>query len=505
MSLNDRQKEKIRRQLFKQEKQKEEEEKLKYPAINGLINERNIFKFFIFDDDEKNSKKNDYIKLNDQIDYDINSYLNNDKLPDLYTPLGMIKGDSYKIIPYKESRNNSDKEEKENKCEKINNNIDNSHIGNFKRKKNKKIKRYFDIDFDEENDDIKKIDKNKNSSSSHLIHYSCKKCGGDDSLKCDCLTIRTFCYICLGKTHTKQNCPRLQKCFKCLKYGHKLNDCNEDLDNKCENCSISIHKKEECLKNPDRILIKDLKENNLKCRICGSEEHLICKFYNREDIILDFNDNNNKDKSNHNSNRSYISLNNSNNSIMNNSDDKGNLNINNCFSSWENGEESNKNEINNSYLNTNLSTVHSNINDYNNSIEYNDRKGSYYNNYSINNSYNSYNNYNSQYYNYYDKNIDSLNCRFTPRGNNDNCYRQRSIHNNNEKGNNYYNNYISLKEDEVNEDRKYGQNNLYNEYYNNKYNYKGYNNRFMRDNYNYKNKNADLYESYQNFKKQKFK
>ena len=97
MSLNDRQKEKIRRQLYKQEKQKEEEEKLKYPAANGLINERNIFKFFIFDDDEKNNKKNDYIKLNNQIDYDINSYLNNEQLPDLYTPFGMIRGDSYTI------------------------------------------------------------------------------------------------------------------------------------------------------------------------------------------------------------------------------------------------------------------------------------------------------------------------------------------------------------------------------------------------------------------------
>ena len=261
MSLNDRQKEKIRRQLYKQEKQKEEEEKLKYPAINGLINERNIFKFFIFDDDEKNNKKNDYIKLNNQINYDINSYLNNEELPDLYTPLGMIKGDSYKIIPYKESKIKNDKRE-------IKNNIENNNIDNFNYKTKKKIKRYFDIDFDEENDDIKKVSKKKNVSN--LKHTSCKKCGSKNSLKCDCLTIRTFCYICLGKTHIKKNCPRLKKCFKCLKYGHRANDCDESLNNKCENCNISIHKKEECLKNPDKILIKDLKENNLKCRICGS-------------------------------------------------------------------------------------------------------------------------------------------------------------------------------------------------------------------------------------------
>ena len=314
MSLNDRQKEKIRRQLYKQEKQKEEEEKLKYPAINGLINERNIFKFFIFDDDEKNNKKDDYIKLSNQIDYDINSYLNNEQLPDLYTPLGMIKGDSYKIIPYKESKINNDKIE--NKNEKIN-------IGNLNSKKKKKIKRYFDIDFDEEDDDIKKASKNKNVSN--LNHTSCKKCGSNNSLKCDCLTIRTFCYICLGKTHIKKDCPRLQKCFKCLKYGHKSNDCDESLNNKCENCNISIHKKEECLKYPDKILIKDLKENNLKCRICGSEEHLICKFNNIEDIILDFN-NNDKDKINYNFK-------------TDNTDDNGKINISNCFASWINGSE----------------------------------------------------------------------------------------------------------------------------------------------------------------------
>ena len=486
MSLNDRQKEKIRRQLYKQEKQKEEEEKLKYPAINGLINERNIFKFFIFDDDEKNNKKNDYIKLNNQINYDINSYLNNEELPDLYTPLGMIKGDSYKIIPYKESKIKNDKRE-------IKNNIENNNIDNFNYKTKKKIKRYFDIDFDEENDDIKKVSKKKNVSN--LKHTSCKKCGSKNSLKCDCLTIRTFCYICLGKTHIKKNCPRLQKCFKCLKYGHKTNDCNEDLNNKCENCNISIHKKEECLKNPDRILIKDLKENNLKCRICGSEEHLICKFYNREDIILDFNSND-KDKSNYNLNKSYASLNNSYNySNLDNIEDNGRINISNCFSSWENGtEEPNntsyniKNEFNNSYINTNLSTINSNnINDYNNNNEYNaqnnDKKGSNYNNFNINN-------YNNQYYNYSDKNI-----------NNDNYFRKRSIHNNNEKGNNHhYNNYIPLKED--NEDREYGSNSLYNEYYNNKYNHKGYNNKFGRDNYNYTN---NLYESYKNYKKQKYK
>lgn len=147
-------KKKLEGNYISKRSKKEEEEKLKYPAINGLINERNIFKFFIFDDDEKNNKKNDYIKLNNQINYDINSYLNNEELPDLYTPLGMIKGDSYKIIPYKESKIKNDKRE-------IKNNIENNNIDNFNYKTKKKIKRYFDIDFDEENDDIKKVSKKK--------------------------------------------------------------------------------------------------------------------------------------------------------------------------------------------------------------------------------------------------------------------------------------------------------------------------------------------------------
>ena len=66
----------------------------------------------------------------------------------------MIKGDSYKIIPYKESKIKNDKRE-------IKNNIENNNIDNFNYKTKKKIKRYFDIDFDEENDDIKKVSKKK--------------------------------------------------------------------------------------------------------------------------------------------------------------------------------------------------------------------------------------------------------------------------------------------------------------------------------------------------------
>ena len=61
--MNTKEREKIRRTLFKQEKQKEKEEKLKYPALNGYINDKNIFDFFIFDDDEANNDDIDWIHI----------------------------------------------------------------------------------------------------------------------------------------------------------------------------------------------------------------------------------------------------------------------------------------------------------------------------------------------------------------------------------------------------------------------------------------------------------
>ena len=300
--MNTKEREKIRRTLFKQEKQKEKEEKLKYPALNGYINDKNIFDFFIFDDDEAN---NDDIDKNNQMNYELDSYITSERLPDLYTPYGMIKGDCYKLI-------SPQKNNYENKERKIINN-DNNKKENFIE--NKKIIRYFDIITNEDinnnnnsNIDDKNVnnninDKNKTNNKSHsndddktkdiVSHSRCKKCGEYDHLKCDCTSNLLFCYICLGKDHVKKNCPKYKRCFKCLKYGHKLQDCREILNSKCENCHISIHKKEECMKVPNKIILEDLKENNLKCEFCKSREHLVCPFYNREDIILK---NENEDK-----------------------------------------------------------------------------------------------------------------------------------------------------------------------------------------------------------------
>ena len=96
-------KEKIRRQIYKSEeikKKKEELEKLKYPALNGLVNEDNVLDYFICGDEEND---NNFINdSNIQIEYEICSYFNNEEVPDLYTPFGIISGNKYKIVPYEE-------------------------------------------------------------------------------------------------------------------------------------------------------------------------------------------------------------------------------------------------------------------------------------------------------------------------------------------------------------------------------------------------------------------
>ena len=98
--------EKIQRSLFKQELQKEEEEKKKYPATKGQITDQNINDFFEFNDISEGGAKSpkslstsffsdkeftkfdsfneDNKKLN--INYNINSFLDNEQIPDLYTP-----------------------------------------------------------------------------------------------------------------------------------------------------------------------------------------------------------------------------------------------------------------------------------------------------------------------------------------------------------------------------------------------------------------------------------
>ena len=268
--------ERILRQIYKNEKKKEEKEKCKYPAINGLLNENNILTNFIFDSDANNLINNDN---NLEVEYDICSYMNNEEIPDLYTPFGRISGDKYQIIPIKgeklenNNENSTDKKmekELENKSEENKKNINNENDDN--ENKIKKIIRYFDID-------------NKNTKKD-LYSFRCKKCGKFGHLKCDCTNIINSCYICLSKEHTRKDCPKIVRCSNCFVLGHSSQDCEKNLESVCENCKITFHKREDCLKRPIKINLKDLKSQKLSCAFCGSEEHVLCPFSKKKNPIL---------------------------------------------------------------------------------------------------------------------------------------------------------------------------------------------------------------------------
>ena len=311
--MNFSEREKIRRQIYKNEelkRRKEEQEKLKYPALNGLINENNILDYFIFDKDEEDDEENIFNNdINVQIEYEINSYLNNDEVPDLYTPIGMISGDNYKLIQTK--RKNEENENNILNSNLLNNNLidiqnialniennllnkecknetKNEEINLININNKKKNIRYFDIDIDIINND-KDLANNPR----------CKKCGKIGHYKCDCTENTTFCYICLSNAHVRKNCPKTQRCYKCLKYGHISQNCIKNFDLICENCNICKHKKEECIKYADEITIKDIKKKELSCEFCGSQEHIICPFSQKKNYILLYEyKNNEKNKNN---------------------------------------------------------------------------------------------------------------------------------------------------------------------------------------------------------------
>ena len=261
-------KEIINRKFFKNEE-------AKYPAINGKITDSNINNFFEFNDlsEGMNSSpkslstsffsdkeiKFDFSQVDEKhkINYEINSFWENDQIPDLYTPFGKISGDNYTLT--KTDLNYKNKE----------------NIINYDKKIiSKKRLRYFDLDFVEP--DIPEIiltilPKTKKKSKSKKFYKNIPPFNSDK-----------FCYICLSLDHFDKNeCPRYKRCFKCLKYGHWAKDCGEILQNKCENCNKSCHNKEDCLKNCD-IKFEDLlilnKNSKLKCAFCENNTHLICPF-----------------------------------------------------------------------------------------------------------------------------------------------------------------------------------------------------------------------------------
>ena len=289
--MNNLEIEKIRRRFYHQAKEKAEEDKKKFPALNGLITNENIYDYFEFDEKSPKSLSTSIfsdkeIKLDStneekkpNIDYDINSFFDNDQIPDLYTPLGKISGDNYQLRQY-------DSDMIENF---INSDSDYKTIS-------KKRLRYFDLDLDIPEIELifyPKTKINKKSKSKKHLNYSPKT-----------FYPKKLCYICLSSEHSdKYECPKYKKCFKCLKYGHWAKNCEEIINNKCDNCKISSHNKEDCLKFNEGIKYEDfllLKKNNkgLKCAFCGNKNHLICPFSIREKYKLNYQSGENKKQNN---------------------------------------------------------------------------------------------------------------------------------------------------------------------------------------------------------------
>ena len=233
-----------------------------------------VMEYFVFDENEDNIIeencnlfKNLKIINGDKdkktkVSYNVCTFLSTKTRPDLYSPLGVIKGNNYQIILEKEKN----KEEIKNEDEDI---ISLSSFDSVDEEiiienKKKKIKRYFDI----END----------------ISLKCIICDQVGHTHQNCLySDIKFCHRCIQYGHDMKQCDK-KKCFTCNKLGHTIYNCKLG-DEKliiCEQCNCVGHTKEECLLNPLQFNKSDLKHNNLSCFICGSEEHALCQLSIRE-------------------------------------------------------------------------------------------------------------------------------------------------------------------------------------------------------------------------------
>ena len=317
--------EKIQRTLFKQQQQKLEQDKKKYPAIYGQI--KNITDFFYLNDISNKTSNNQVLNSPNKIEYDINSFCESEKNPDLYTPLGKISGDNYVLTHILVNNNINNHANKEN-LKNINNKNKSSNKFNTN---NKKIKEKEDIDFDknknkngneesmdedeEENYKVLKpfryfddeydipeikvnskneliipIKKNKTNNHKSKSPFLKKIKRSGSRYNTSLINSHNFCYICLSLNHsTKQECPRYKRCHRCFKYGHTVKTCKEKNLTICENCGVASHKKEECLKNPEVIKVRDIllnKKAKLSCVFCGKNNHLVCPYSTREKFII---------------------------------------------------------------------------------------------------------------------------------------------------------------------------------------------------------------------------
>lgn len=559
--MNFLKREKIRRQIYKIEeskKKKEELEKLKYPALNGFINENNILDHFLFDKEEENEQNFYNSDNNVEIEYNINSYFNNEEIPDLYTPLGIISGNKYKLISIKGE--NEEKNNEQNKLLLIKSDIkENKEEENKNEKKNTKLFRYFNLDYVDNFKNVENLSK-------------CKKCGKQS--KCNCGNINFNCYICLNKEHEKKNCPLFYRCNICLNNGHISKDCPEMNDPKCENCKKAKHQKEDCIKHPTLLTRDEIQNNiNIKCEFCGSGEHIICPYSQKEkyNIIFDYDYENDKkieinpnekdcsmkldcpicggehfkkDCTEKKDNKTYSersdirsisdmnSMSNNNSNKKNNDDNWDNdneinetKNIKNysdtkinkinflidykSFEDWEEKNDDNQFFTNEKKENNSFDNNTSNSTKSGNNCKYNDHKNNYHRcSYNHNNNY--YNNYNKSqiYKNNYNNNSRSKNKNNYHKAKKYyNNYNDYNIYNKkNDDYTNYSSNCISLKEENNYEERKTS--NYNGQKYNSSYNNNSYNNSYnspYNNKYNNCSDQINLYKDYIMYKRKKSK
>ena len=226
--------------------------------------------------EEKTKKdKHQHPIIYDRKNYSLTSFITCKKRPDIYFSNNkMLSGNEYiGIKKQKTSENNTKNNNKNFSDSDSNSSVSSNYLSPnksdskndiYSRLKNTNI-RYFNFD-----------------SNLTVRCYNCNEVGHTNK-NCP-YEPQIFCYKCNSFGHEDRNCL-LTKCFKCNKLGHKSNECNVSLKEMilCNRCNNIGHTEKYCLINPEKHSVNFIKQNDLICEFCGSNEHLVCDLKKNED------------------------------------------------------------------------------------------------------------------------------------------------------------------------------------------------------------------------------